>query len=187
MKSLLYISLLLALLTHNTKLLASDKNIDTSSLDSDEGYLLLKVSFNNEYVFSNQDSGILRLSLTGEDDHHFKNIKYGNNIYIAKLPEGNYYFESMTVWGNRVFEIDDIPYKAEVVAGKIAYAGDLIIHNKGDGRATFVYKNRAMSNYKYLEKEYSDFLSNYPLVYTGLGSDYLFTYLETEEKGELHD
>lgn len=187
MRSYLHIILLIILYTFSTHIYATEDNIDTSSPDSDEGFLLLKVSFNNEYVFTNHDSGILRLSLTGEDDFHFKNIKYGNNIYIAKLPKGHYYFESMTIWGNRVFEIDDIPYKAEVIPGKIAYAGDLIIHNKGKGRATFVYKNRAMSNYKYLKKHYSDFIEEYPLIYTGQGNDYLFTFLEKQQKGEANE
>lgn len=176
MKIIIQITIFLFIVfNHPTSLSESSPGTD---LEENEGYLLLKVIFNNPFITTESDSGILRIRLEGPETYNIKSINIGENHYLVKLPAGEYKWERVTIWGDKYFTLEDEAFVSKVEPNTISYSADFIIYNKGNGKAKFEYINRSAWAYETIKTHYEDYLNKYPAVYTGYGKDYFFEYLE---------
>ncbi len=152
-------------------------------LDDDEGYLV---------VATNIDGYIPRnLTLSGESifqgGYLMEELALGNNIRIIKMNSGVYHWSKLKINKTYLFELEEDKYSLRVEAGKINYAGHLIVNvYPQHGTADFRFVNRLSQVFDEINDCCESLLEQTPLVFNGTGVDPFVDYFRDLQVKEVN-
>lgn len=151
-------------------------NINSHALDAledDEGYLVVAANIEG-YIPRN-------LTLSGESifqgGYLMEELTLGNNIRIIKMNAGIYHWSKLKINKTYLFELEEDKYSLKVEAGKVNYAGHLIVNVYPQyGTADFRFVNRASQVFDEMKDCCAELLEQKSLVFNGTGADPFIDY-----------
>lgn len=131
-------------------------------LQAGEGLLLVE---------ADSDVALASLQLVrvgGDSIEALQAAEAGVSARLLVLPAGRYAWRNATVRSGRRFSFGTAPEEAfDVAAGRITYAGDLVLRLKGRDGMSFEVANRGLQAIDWLRAGYPQLARATPLVYSG--------------------
>lgn len=157
-------------------------NTELEPLENDEGYLVLPVVLKG----SIPDSVTIKGEGVFSDGYMFRDLTFGTNFEVIKLPAGSYKWARINVNERTYFTLKKHDFNVEVKPGVINYGGHLVIDvNLRFGTASYDYVNRSSEIIHWLQDCCSDEMSNHPLEFTSSSQDpFIDFYLNIGNGGE---
>ncbi len=148
---------------------SSIKNNAPTTLEKNDGYLLLSVD---------TQLNLKQLRVVGAKNFHLgaTDLTKGKHYILVALPAGEYRFEMVKLNAWWAVLLKDGYWSFKVNPNQISYVGELQLK----GRAPEL-ENRSSMALQYLEKQHAELLKHYVVRYSGPGDDHYFEFVESRK------
>lgn len=145
------------------------------------GYVLLPV-FRNINVHEISITGPTNFQISKSD------LIEQERYMLIELPAGNYRYDDIVIYKYFIeHDFDADLWDFNVQPNAINYIGHLKIKNLGFLRVHLEIQNNSSVALEYLEENYPQLMSQYPLIYSGMGNDDFLSSLENAAPNQESD